>query len=125
MNSQTESRAESHADSMATPIAAGVSDLMLHRLERALRERARYRYVRPMVLQEGDDFLIRSPNCSRNVDPDGGVIDIALLVQHGTHRWCLFSRDHKGAKWIPRLQSVALDEALDALCTDAHRQFWP
>ena len=81
-----------HAAATASSIAA-VSNLMLHRLERALRERVRYRYVRPMVLQEGEAFRIQSPNCSRKVDPSGGVIDIALLVPHGSNRWCLCSRD--------------------------------
>src|SRR5665647_817969 len=44
-------------------------DFMLHRLERALRERVRYRYVQPRVLREGESFRIQSPCCSRNVDP--------------------------------------------------------
>jgi hypothetical protein len=104
---------------------SAVSNLTLHRLERALRERVRYRYVRPLVLQEGEAFRIQSPNCSRNVDPSGGVIDIALLVPHGDNRWCLCSRDHAAGEWVPRLQNTALDDALDALCIDHDRQFWP
>ncbi len=104
---------------------AAVSNLMLHRLERALRERVRYRYVRPLVLQQGDAFRIQSPNCSRKVDPGGGVIDIALLVPHGANSWCLCSRDHAAHEWVPRLQNAALNEALDALCIDHERRFWP
>jgi hypothetical protein len=102
-----------------------VSNLTLRRLERALRERVRYRYVRPKVLQEGEAFRIQSPNCSRNVDRSGGVIDIALLIPHEGNRWCLCSRDHAARRWVPRLQNIALDDALDALCTDQGRQFWP
>ncbi|MBK6648731.1 MAG: hypothetical protein IPG42_02880 [Betaproteobacteria bacterium] len=115
-----------------TPLAArvaphptGVGNLLLHRLVRALRKRARYRYVRPQVLREGDAYRIQSPNCSRNVDPDGGVIDIALLIPHGVNSWCLCSRDHTTGQWIPRLRHSALDDALLALCTDKARQFWP
>ena len=113
---------------LATRIASGptaVSNLTLHRLERALRERVRYRYVRPMVLQQGEAFRIQSPNCSRKVDASGGVIDIALLVPHEGNRWCLCSRDHAADEWVPRLQDAALDDALDALCIDHDRQFWP
>jgi hypothetical protein len=102
-----------------------VGNLTLHRLERALRERVRYRYVRPEVLQEGEAFRIQSPNCSRNVDKNGGVIDIALLVPHEANRWCLCARDHAAGEWVPRLQNAALDDALDTLCVDSERQFWP
>jgi hypothetical protein len=77
------------------------------------------------VRQEGDAFRIQSPNCSRKVDPSGGVIDIALLVPHAGKRWCLCSRDHAAGEWVPRLQGAALNEALDALCIDHDRQFWP
>jgi len=104
---------------------AVVMNLTLHRLERALRERVRYRYVRPQVLQEGDAFRIQSPNCSRKIDPSGGVIDIALLVPHEANRWCLCSRDHANASWEPQLQNAELDAALDLLCVDPDRQFWP
>ena len=104
---------------------AVVMNLTLHRLERALRERVRYRYVRPQVLQEGDAFRIQSPNCSRKIDPSGGVIDIALLVPHEANRWCLCSCDHANASWEPQLQNAELDAALDLLCVDPERQFWP
>ena len=102
-----------------------VVSLTQRRLERALRGRARYRYVRPQVLQEGEAFRVRCPNCSRNVDPGGGTIDIALLVPHGSNSWCLCSRDHAAARWVPRLQGAALERVLDALCADPQRQFWP
>jgi hypothetical protein len=113
-----------HTAPAAANVAA-VSSLMLHRLERALRERVRYRYVRPQVLQEGEAYRIQSPNCSRKVDPSGGVIDIALLVPHGANSWCLCARDHAAGEWVPRLQNAALDDALDALCVDPERAFWP
>jgi hypothetical protein len=111
----------------ASSVAAGpgVVSLTLHRLVRALRERVRYRYVRPLVAQEGEAFRIQSPNCSRKVDPRGGVIDIALLVPHAGNRWCLCARDHAAGEWVPCLQDAALEDALDALCVDPERQFWP
>ena len=59
----------------------GLFDLTLRQIERALRERTRYRYVSPRVLREGQGFRIESPCCSRNVDTTGGVIDIAWLTR--------------------------------------------
>jgi uncharacterized protein (DUF1919 family) len=97
---------------------------MVRRMERALRERVRYRYVQPQVLREGDAFRIQSPCCSRKVDPTGGLIDIALLVPHYGSHWCLCSRDRANNTWEPRHQDVSLDLLLDLLCVDSERQFW-
>ena len=105
--------------------AAQVHDFLQHRLARALRERVRYRYVQPNVLREGDSFRIQSPCCSRNVDPTGGLIDIALLVPGAPQRWCLFARDHASRRWVPRFQNKPWTELLDLLCLDSERQFWP
>lgn len=102
-----------------------VRDLMQHRLERALRERVRYRYVQPRVLREGESFRIQSPCCSRNVDPSGGMIDIALLVPSAGQRWCLSARDHVNGTWVSRFKDEPLDALLDVLCIDKERQFWP
>jgi hypothetical protein len=106
------------------PAFVKVRDLTLHRLERALRQRVRYRYVRPRVLREGLSFRIQSPCCSRNVDATGGMIDIALLVPHEGNRWCLCSREHATSTWVPQLQDQPLDALLDMLCNDPKRQFW-
>ena len=108
------------------PVPGGqVLDLMQHRLQRALRERLRYRYVKPSVLAEGDNFRIQSPCCSRNVDPQGGKIDIALLVPQACGHWSLCARDHASSTWIVRFQNQPLDAALELLCVDTERQFWP
>lgn len=104
---------------------AQVHDFMQTRLERALRQRVRYRYVQPRVLREGDSFRVESPCCSRNVDPAGGMIDIALLVPDAAQRWCLLARDHARGSWVPKLEHVPLDTLLDTLCVDSERQFWP
>lgn len=110
----------------ATVAAVGpVSDFMIYRLERALRERVRYRYVEPLVLREGESFRIQSPCCSRNVDPSGGLIDIALLTPGADGGWSLSARDHAKSVWRTCLQGKPLDTVLDALCVDSERQFWP
>ena len=108
-----------------TSTRSPVRNLTLHRVQRALRERVRYRYVRPQVLLEGQAYRIQSPCCSRKVDPQGGMIDIALLVPHGSNQWCLCSRDHARHEWVPRLRNAPLDALLQALCSDPERQFWP
>ena len=113
------------ARAAAAPASGPVADFMQHRLERALRERVRYRYVQPRVLREGESFRIQSPCCSRNVDPSGGMIDIALLVPGAAQRWCLSARDHANGIWVSRFKDEALDELLDVLCVDNERQFWP
>jgi hypothetical protein len=115
------------------PASSGgrVLDLVQRRLERALRERVRYRYVRPRVLREGAGYRIESPCCSRNVDPDGGVIDIALLVpasedaQPAQAAWQLYARDHAAQAWVAQGGSATLDELMDVLCVDHERRFWP
>lgn len=113
-----------------------VHDFTQIRLERALLQRVRYRYVQPRVVREGETFRVESPCCSRNVDPDGGVIDIALLVPRAEHPggdaspgaatkgWRLCARDHASATWVPKFEHDRLDELLDLLCVDNGRQFW-
>ena len=113
------------AAAIMAPASAQVVDLMVRRMERALRERVRYRYVQPQVLREGDSYRIQSPCCSRKVDPTGGLIDIALLVPHDDGHWCLCSRDHAKHTWVARFQDESLDTVLDVLCVDSERQFWP
>ena len=121
-------------EASALPAGSPVSDLMIYRLERALRERVRYRYVEPLVLREGQSFRIQSPCCSRNVDPSGGLIDIALLTPSAPTAagaggagvgWSLSARDHLKSVWRVCLSDAPLALLLDALCVDSERQFWP
>ncbi len=107
-----------------TPTSAQVLDLVVRRVEHALKERVRYRYVKPQVLREGESYRIQSPCCSRKIDPSGGMIDIALLVPHADGHWCLCSRDHANNTWEPRHQDTSLDVLLDLLCVDSEHQFW-
>lgn len=119
-----------------TPPHGWVADFLLHRLERALRERARYRYVRPRVLRDGPGYRIESPCCSRNVDADGGVIDIARLqpavdgasvavVQQGQLLRQLQARDHVAGRWAEPGPAAPLPELLAQLCADTDRVYWP
>lgn len=103
---------------------ASVHSLQQARIQRALRDRVRYRYVKPAVHPEGTGWRIESPCCSRNVDPDGGVIDIALLqpVRQG---WKLLARDHVLRCWVPHSQATRLEDLLVILCQDPQRRFWP
>lgn len=119
-----------------TPPRGGVADFLLHRLERALRERVRYRYVRPSVLRDGLGYRIESPCCSRNVDANGGVIDIArlqpaadaaglALAHKGQALWQLQARDHAAGCWAEPGPAAPLPELLAQLCADTERVYWP
>ncbi|HLO93602.1 MAG TPA: hypothetical protein VK195_04735 [Burkholderiaceae bacterium] len=93
------------------------------RIERALARRQRYKYVHPRVVSEGGGWKIVSPNCSRNVHPEGGEIDIAWLLPAGQADWQLHARDHAQGCWRLRRQSP-LHELLALLCADPAREFW-
>ena len=62
-------------------MSAHPNQLDCKRIERALGRRERYRYVTPQVIPDEEEhgYRIESPCCSRNVEPSGGIIDIALL----------------------------------------------
>lgn len=107
------------------PTAAQVVGFMRPFIERALKERVRYRYVQPVVLHEGEGFRIEAPCCSRNVNREGGVIDIALLAPSPDGRWALHRRDHTSGTWVLADGALNLGEALDTVCVDAERTFWP
>ena len=66
-------------DNAATMAPRHPNELDLRRIARAIQGRERYRYVKPHVIAAEAGYLVRSPCCSRNVDPAGGEIDIALL----------------------------------------------
>lgn len=100
-------------------------DLERRRIERALRDRRRYRYVSPSVTVVGDGFLIRSPCCSRNIDPEGGVIDIALIRMSGADSaWLLYRKDHGAQRWVLHQRHARLVDLLAQLNADPERRFW-
>lgn len=87
--------------------------------------RQRYRYVEPEVVPVVDGYLVRSPCCSRNLDPEGGVVDVALLLWDEPARdWTLYRRDHVGACWIEEGRFARLGEMLARLNADPARDFW-
>jgi hypothetical protein len=106
------------------PGAGNVVALEPARILRALASRRRYRYVRPRVEPEGGGWKIVSPNCSRNIDPAGGEIDIAWFVPAGKGTWHLHARDHAQARWVRKASGLSLADALAAVCDDAAREYW-
>ena len=101
------------------------NELDLMRVERAIAERARYKYVTPTVLPVDDGYLIRSACCSRTVDPDGGEIDVALLYwDERPGEWALYRRDHKADCWIEDSRYARLPELFMRLNSDPQKLFW-
>jgi len=101
------------------------NDVDRRRIERALKNRQRYRYVSPTVHPGPDGYIVRSPCCSRNIDNRGGIIDIAWLRyrnQHGV--WHLYRRDHVTDAWVIQSAQATLMEALAELNRDQDRVFW-
>lgn len=110
---------------LALPGEGPVVDFAWHQIGRALRERVRYRYVHPRIAREPDGYRIESPCCSRNVDPEGGVIDIAWLARGTDGLWRLHARDHAARRWVEQGASEDLAALLVVLCVDTARVFWP
>ena len=90
-------------------LPAHPNELDRKRIERSLKSRQRYRYVSPTVTGVVGGYVIESPCCSRNIDAEGGVIDVALLHYDPT----------AGTWQHPRLVAVT-----DLLNADPDRVFW-
>lgn len=102
------------------------NDVDRKRIERALEQRKRYRYVEPGVRAASDGYRITSPCCSRNVDPDGGVIDIALMQYVPEHDgWRLYRMDHRERQWRLHGEAPRLHALLQQVNEDPQRIFWP
>ncbi|MBB6308083.1 hypothetical protein [Xanthobacter tagetidis] len=101
------------------------NDLDKRRVERALKTRRRYRYVEPAVQPVPGGYRIESACCSRNIDPDGGIVDIALLLfDEEQGQWDLFRKDHGKGLWAWDCRHARLSAVLDVLTFDEHRKFW-
>lgn len=101
------------------------NDFDQKRIANALRARKRYRYVRPSVAAVVNGYRIESPCCSRNIDAEGGIIDVALLLYDMDRRsWQLFRKDHKRGVWELHSTHDRLIELLEQLNGDPERQFW-
>jgi len=95
------------------------------RIERALESRKRYRYVTPEVQPDVNGYLIQSSCCSRNVDPDGGVIDIARIEYRAERGcWWLYHKDHQIDHWIMHGEYATLPQVIELLNQDPNRRFW-
>ncbi len=101
------------------------NELDLRRIQRALKSRRRYRYVEPRVVKAAGGYRIESACCSRNIDKEGGVVDIALLLFDPARTlWQLFRKDHAAQAWVLESTDARLPEALDLITVDGERKFW-
>lgn len=110
-----------------SPVLGGPqpNDLNLRRIVRALEDRQRYRYVSPRVVAIEGGYRIESPCCSRNIDADGGVIDVALILYgNGEPGWRLFRKDHASGQWLLDTVFQGLADLLKRLNADPERLFW-
>jgi hypothetical protein len=93
-------------------------------VERALKERVRYRYVSPALRVVEGGFRIESPCCSRRVDADGGMVDIALLLRSRPGEWELYRKDHPAAQWLLHGTYKWLSDLLEELKKDPQQKIW-
>lgn len=109
----------------ADPLPCHPNEMDTRRIERALKERKRYRYASPQVQPAQDGYRIRSACCSRKIEPDGGEIDIALLRwTMSPPGWALYRRDHHAEAWVLDSTFRRLAELLGRLNSDPDRIFW-
>jgi hypothetical protein len=110
-----------------TEFGAGAqpNDLDFKRIERSLKTRRRYRYVSPLLLKTTNGYRIQSPCCSRNIDPDGGIVDVAMLLFDDSQgRWRLLRKNHVLGEWEFDSEYARLAELLSYLNEDPDRRFW-
>lgn len=106
-------------------VPAHPNDLDKKRIERAIKARKRYRYVTPRVLATEGGYRIESACCSRNIDPEGGIVDIALMLfDFDQGGWQLFRKNHGTSQWELDSTHGRLKEVLDLLNADDDRKFW-
>jgi hypothetical protein len=94
------------------------------RIQLAVAARKRYRFVKAAVRPAEGGFRIESPCCSRRVDPNGGVVNIALLLYREPGVWQLYGMDRETAGWLLHRTYEKLGDLLEELKTDAGQLFW-
>ena len=108
-----------------TGISPHPNEFYRRRIERALENRKRYKYVEPRIVAAEGGYRIESPCCSRNIDPEGGVINVALLTfAPETKCWTLHRHDHASGVWQEDRTFDHLPDLLDHLNADPERKFW-
>ena len=106
-------------------LVAHPNELDLLRIRRSLEQRARYRYVTPVVHPMPGGYLIRSACCSRNIEPAGGEIDIARICwDQDRGEWSLLGKDHAAQTWIEDGRYARLPELLLRVNSDPDKRFW-
>jgi hypothetical protein len=101
------------------------NEIDLRRIARLLAARVRYRYVAPEVRPCAGGYHIVAPCCSRRVDADGGLIDIARIeYDEAGRRWNLYYKDHASDSWSLFIHASRLDRLMDSLNEDPLRVFW-
>lgn len=108
----------------ATPICPHPNDVDRRRIEKFLQARERYKYVSPKVFPATEGYIVRSPCCSRTVDPDGGEIDIAWLEYQSGDFWRLYRKDDEKNCWRAHSEYLNLTSLLARLVADPKREFW-
>jgi len=94
------------------------------RIEKTLAERERYKYVSPKVLPDIEGYLVRSPCCSRTIDPNGGEIDIARIEFQSGDFWRLYRKNDETGYWHAHSEYTSLNALLARLVADPKREFW-
>ena len=101
------------------------NDVDKKRIEKALQARKRYRYVTPRVEPAERGYRIVSPCCSRNVDPTGGVVDVARIeFVEASQYWFLYRKNHEEGLWMLHGEFSSLSRLLETLNEDPQRVFW-
>jgi hypothetical protein len=120
------STAATAQDSRTSLVSPHPNEVDCKRIQRALAGRERYRYVEPSVHPVRNGYRVASPCCSRNIDKEGGVIDIAqleYLPRQGM--WLLYRKDHALGRWESYTVLNTLADVLELLKCDPLRKFWP
>ena len=113
-------------DSTTSLVSPHPNEVDCKRIERALAGRERYRYVSPRVYPMYNGYRVESPCCSRNIDKDGGLIDIAQLEYLPDQgKWRLYRKNHHLDQWESYAAMNSLLDALEVLKCDPLRMFWP
>ncbi|HOY69465.1 MAG TPA: DUF3024 domain-containing protein [Methylotenera sp.] len=107
-----------------TDICPHPNEVDRKRIEKTLAERERYKYVAPKVLADVEGYLVRSPCCSRSVDPEGGEIDIARIEYQSGDFWRLYQKDDEHNRWKPHSEYLSLYSLLARLIADPKKEFW-